>query len=231
MFFTGQHPSNKRVAIRGRSAGEESREQILERTRLEREKRQLMRLQNKGATVIQVWTLAFGWGWDGEAGACPLRMHGPTSSHPPCMRMYPCLPLQAHWRRWRSTRLLRQRLQQEWRSRYGPLLGSKCAAWRIVCSCGWGVRRACSGGMHARWLIQATLCLRPTGGTCAFYCMQLAAIMLLAARCKACIATCAECLAGQRCPCRTPPPFAPQGGAAHGVAAGWRMLGLVAAVC
>lgn len=54
MFFSGQHSTGRKVEIRGRSRAEESREQVLERTRQEREQRRRQKLEAKSATTIQV---------------------------------------------------------------------------------------------------------------------------------------------------------------------------------
>lgn len=52
--FDGQAVRTKRVALGGKSRSEESREQVLERTRLERERRKQQKLENRSATAIQV---------------------------------------------------------------------------------------------------------------------------------------------------------------------------------
>ena len=51
--FDGSASRTKRVALGGRSRAEESREQVLERTRLERERRRQQKLEAKSATTIQ----------------------------------------------------------------------------------------------------------------------------------------------------------------------------------
>lgn len=51
MFFSGSTQQRK-VSLGGRSRGEETREQTLERTRAEREKRQRSKLENKSAVII-----------------------------------------------------------------------------------------------------------------------------------------------------------------------------------
>lgn len=53
-FFTGQHSGRKKVALGGRSRAEETREQMLERTHLDRERRRQAKLEQKSATAIQV---------------------------------------------------------------------------------------------------------------------------------------------------------------------------------
>lgn len=53
-FFTGQYSGRKKVDLRGRSRAEETREQMLERTRQERERRRQAKLEQKCATLIQV---------------------------------------------------------------------------------------------------------------------------------------------------------------------------------
>jgi hypothetical protein len=53
MFFSGRSGPTRKVDLRGKSRGEETREQILERTRLEREKRKRAKLEASSATVIQ----------------------------------------------------------------------------------------------------------------------------------------------------------------------------------
>jgi len=54
MFFTGESKT-RRVGLGGRSAtAAESREQVLERARLQKEERQRRRAEEKGATTIQV---------------------------------------------------------------------------------------------------------------------------------------------------------------------------------
>lgn len=52
--FTGDATRSKKVSLGGRSRAAETREEVLERTRLEREKRAKLKLDNKSATVIQV---------------------------------------------------------------------------------------------------------------------------------------------------------------------------------
>jgi hypothetical protein len=52
MFFSGK-PQQRKVDLRGRSRGEETREQVLERTRAERELRQQSKLESKSALLIQ----------------------------------------------------------------------------------------------------------------------------------------------------------------------------------
>ena len=52
MFFSGK-PQQRKVDLRGKSRGEETREQILERTRAERERRQKSKLETKSALLIQ----------------------------------------------------------------------------------------------------------------------------------------------------------------------------------
>ncbi|KAF8071258.1 UPL6 [Scenedesmus sp. PABB004] len=53
MFFDGRAGPTRRVALGGRSRQEETRDQVLERTRLEREKRQRARLEFASAVAIQ----------------------------------------------------------------------------------------------------------------------------------------------------------------------------------
>ncbi len=53
MFFTGQTGPARRVDLRGRSRQEESREQVLERTRAERERRQRDKLEARSALLLQ----------------------------------------------------------------------------------------------------------------------------------------------------------------------------------
>jgi hypothetical protein len=62
MFFTGKADTTKKVDLRGKSRGEETREQVLERTRLEREQRKRAKLEQQSASRIQAawrahWTL------------------------------------------------------------------------------------------------------------------------------------------------------------------------------
>ncbi|KAF6260513.1 hypothetical protein COO60DRAFT_882082 [Scenedesmus sp. NREL 46B-D3] len=52
-FFTGRAGPQRKVDLRGKSRHEETREQVLERTRLEREKRQRAKLEQKSALAIQ----------------------------------------------------------------------------------------------------------------------------------------------------------------------------------
>jgi hypothetical protein len=52
-FFTGRPGPQRKVDLRGKSRHEETREQVLERTRLEREKRQRAKLEQKSALAIQ----------------------------------------------------------------------------------------------------------------------------------------------------------------------------------
>lgn len=53
MFFSGKPSQQRKVALGGRSRGEETREQVLERTRAEREKRSRNKLETKSALAIQ----------------------------------------------------------------------------------------------------------------------------------------------------------------------------------
>ena len=53
MFFSGTSGPTRKVDLRGKSRGEETREQVLERTRLEREKRKRAKVEASSATVIQ----------------------------------------------------------------------------------------------------------------------------------------------------------------------------------
>ncbi|KAJ4796995.1 ubiquitin protein ligase 6 [Rhynchospora pubera] len=53
MFFSGDPSTRKRVDLGGRSSKERDRQVLLEQTRLERKKRQNLRLQNSAATKIQ----------------------------------------------------------------------------------------------------------------------------------------------------------------------------------
>lgn len=53
-MFTGKVGNKKRVDLRGSSKGSESREQVLERSRRDRERRKQVKLENTSATVIQV---------------------------------------------------------------------------------------------------------------------------------------------------------------------------------
>ena len=64
MFFSGKHGAggssglsgslSRKVEIRGRSRPEESREEVLERTRQERERRKQHKVETRSATLIQV---------------------------------------------------------------------------------------------------------------------------------------------------------------------------------
>lgn len=53
MFFTGEAGPKRKVDLRGKSKVEETREQVLERTRIERERRKRFKLETKSAVVIQ----------------------------------------------------------------------------------------------------------------------------------------------------------------------------------
>ena len=53
-MFTGSVGSKRRVDLRGNSKGSETREQILERSRKDRERRKQVKLENSSATAIQV---------------------------------------------------------------------------------------------------------------------------------------------------------------------------------
>lgn len=53
-FFDGRARRTAKVDLRGRSKVAESREQVLERTRIEREQRRQHRLEMQSATCIQV---------------------------------------------------------------------------------------------------------------------------------------------------------------------------------
>lgn len=55
MFFSGTAGVQRKVDLRGRrDRREESREQVLERTKAERERRQRNKLENRSALTIQV---------------------------------------------------------------------------------------------------------------------------------------------------------------------------------
>ncbi|KAH7623971.1 hypothetical protein Ndes2526B_g01225 [Nannochloris sp. 'desiccata'] len=51
--FTGDFSRAKKISLAGKSSSAESREQVLERTRLERERRKQQKLETQSATVIQ----------------------------------------------------------------------------------------------------------------------------------------------------------------------------------
>ena len=53
-MFTGSTGSKRRVNLGGNSKGSETREQILERSRRDRERRKQLKLENSSATSIQV---------------------------------------------------------------------------------------------------------------------------------------------------------------------------------
>jgi hypothetical protein len=52
-FFSGRPGPQRKVDLRGKSRHEETREQVLERTRVEREKRQRAKLEQRSALAIQ----------------------------------------------------------------------------------------------------------------------------------------------------------------------------------
>lgn len=52
--FTGEFSRAKKVSLAGRSAKAESREQVLERTRQERERRRQLKVETQAAVLIQV---------------------------------------------------------------------------------------------------------------------------------------------------------------------------------
>lgn len=53
MFFSGNALPTRRVDLRGKSRAEESREQVLERTKVQREQRKRLKLETRSATQIQ----------------------------------------------------------------------------------------------------------------------------------------------------------------------------------
>lgn len=53
-MFTGSVGNKRRVNLGGSSKGAESREQVLERSKLERDRRKRNKLENASATTIQV---------------------------------------------------------------------------------------------------------------------------------------------------------------------------------
>jgi len=59
MFFSGDSSTRKRVDLGGRSSKERDRKNLLEQTRLERNRRLWLRQQNSAALRIQVWFLCF----------------------------------------------------------------------------------------------------------------------------------------------------------------------------
>lgn len=61
MFFSGA-PTRKKVSLGGRSRAAESREEVLERTRLERERRQRHKAESRAATALAA-------AWRGRRGA------------------------------------------------------------------------------------------------------------------------------------------------------------------
>ena len=65
MHFSGTS-SRQKVSLRGKSKAEESREQVLERTRVEREKRKRAKQEHTNAIVIQVRAIAGGCSWSGR---------------------------------------------------------------------------------------------------------------------------------------------------------------------
>lgn len=52
--FGGEHRKEAKVSLAGRSRGEETRAEVLERTRRERERRRQDKLEQRSATVVQV---------------------------------------------------------------------------------------------------------------------------------------------------------------------------------
>jgi hypothetical protein len=54
-FFSGTAGPKRKVDLRGKSRQEETREQVLARTRLEREERQRAKLEQKSALLIQAY--------------------------------------------------------------------------------------------------------------------------------------------------------------------------------
>ncbi|MEW5297235.1 MAG: hypothetical protein WDW36_000459 [Sanguina aurantia] len=67
MFFSGSS-SNKKIELRGKSKGEETRQQIVERTRHERELRRQQKLESKSATIISAC-------WRGRLSRIQTRAH------------------------------------------------------------------------------------------------------------------------------------------------------------
>jgi len=57
MFFSGDPSNRKRVDLGGRSSKERDRKNLLEQTRLERNRRLRLRQQNSAALRIQVFLL------------------------------------------------------------------------------------------------------------------------------------------------------------------------------
>jgi len=57
MFFSGDPSNRKRVDLGGRSSKERDRKNLLEQTRLERNRRLWLRQQNSAALRIQVFLL------------------------------------------------------------------------------------------------------------------------------------------------------------------------------
>lgn len=51
--FTGAAGPQRKVDLRGKSRAEESREEVIEKARLQREKRQRAKLEQKSAVIIQ----------------------------------------------------------------------------------------------------------------------------------------------------------------------------------
>ena len=59
--FGGEFRKVQRVSLVGRSRGEETRAEVLERTRRERERRRQERLEQRSATTIQVGSCLLEW--------------------------------------------------------------------------------------------------------------------------------------------------------------------------
>ena len=53
MFFNGSGTIKKGVSLRGRSAGEKTKDQLLEEARREREQRARLKLEARAATKLQ----------------------------------------------------------------------------------------------------------------------------------------------------------------------------------
>lgn len=56
--FTGDFSRAKKISLAGKSQQAESRQQVLERTRQERDRRKQQKLETQSATVIQVRKIA-----------------------------------------------------------------------------------------------------------------------------------------------------------------------------
>ena len=123
--FGGEFRREQRVSLAGRSRVEETRAEVLERTRRERERRRQEKLEQKSATRIQArWAGGRAGGWQRVPPSntsrrfcmCWLAGRQPGLMRPSLVLL---LMLQAAWRGWCARQRHQAGVRQEWQARFG----------------------------------------------------------------------------------------------------------------